>query len=212
MELCGGTHVANTSQIGYFKLISEGSVSAGVRRIEAITNEKASAYILDKLTLLNNIQVALNQPKDVLQAIEKLNAEIDVLQKKINVYETEKLSEVKNQLLSTVQSFGDIQMISAELQLPSADAAKQLCFQLKQEINNLVCVIGFTADEKPGLAIYIEENLVESKGLDASKMVRECGKFIQGGGGGQKFFSTAGGKDASGLKDAISKAKEILGL
>ncbi len=212
MELCGGTHVANTSQIGYFKLISEGSVSAGVRRIEAITNEKASAYILEKLTLLNNIQVALNQPKDVLQAIEKLNAEIDVLQKKINVYETEKLSVVKNQLLSGVQSLGDIQLITSELELPSADAAKQLCFQLKQEVSNLVCVIGFTADEKPGLAIYIEENLVESKGFDASKMVRECGKFIQGGGGGQKFFATAGGKDATGLKDAISKAKEILGL
>ena len=212
MELCGGTHVANTSQIGYFKLISEGSVSAGVRRIEAITNERAANYISEKLSLLNNIQSALNQPKDILQAIEKLNAEIDGLQKKVTAYELEKLSVVKNQLLGNIQTANEVNFVSAHLELPSADAAKQLCFQMKQEIANLICVLGYTADEKPGLAIYIDETLVDSKGLDAAQTVRECGKFIQGGGGGQKFFATAGGKDANGLAAALDKAKEIFGF
>ena len=211
MELCGGTHVANTSQIGYFKLISEGSVSAGVRRIEAITNERAANYISEKLTLLNNIQSALNQPKDILLAIEKLNAEIDGLQKKVTAYELEKLSVVKNQLLENIQLANGVNFVSAQLELPTADAAKQLCFQLKQEVANLICVLGYTADEKPGLAIYIDETLVASHGLDAAQTVRECGKFIQGGGGGQKFFATAGGKDASGLTAALNKAKEIFG-
>lgn len=211
MELCGGTHVANTSQIGYFKLISEGSVSAGVRRIEAITNERAANYISEKLTLLNNIQSALNQPKDILLAIEKLNAEIDGLQKKVTAYELEKLSVVKNQLLENIQLANGVNFVSAQLELPTADAAKQLCFQLKQEVANLICVLGYTADEKPGLAIYIDETLVASHGLDAAQTVRECGKFIQGGGGGQKFFATAGGKDASGLTAALNKAKELFG-
>jgi alanyl-tRNA synthetase len=212
MELCGGTHVANTSQIGYFKLISEGSVSAGVRRIEAITNERAANYISEKLNLLNLVQSALNQPKDVLQAIEKLNLEIDGLQKKVTAYELEKLLVVKNQLLGNIQGANNVNFVSAQLDLPSADAAKQLCFQLKQEVDNLICVLGYTADEKPGLAIYIDEALVASKGLDAAQTVRECGKFIQGGGGGQKFFATAGGKDASGLGAAINRAKEIFGF
>ena len=212
MELCGGTHVANTSQIGFFKLISEGSVSAGVRRIEAITNERALLYIGEKLTLLNQISENLNNPKDILTAIQKIYADNDVLAKKLEAFENEKINQVKSQLIQSVNKIGDIHFISANLNLPSADAAKQLCFQLKQEFANLVCVLGYVADEKPGLAIYIEENLVAEKGLDASSMVRECGKFIQGGGGGQKFFATAGGKDASGLDQAIAKAKEILGF
>jgi alanyl-tRNA synthetase len=135
-----------------------------------------------------------------------------VLAKKLEAFENEKIQVVKSQLAGSVQKMGDIHFINANLNLPTADAAKQLCFQLKQEFKNLVCVLGYVAEEKPGLAIYIEENLVAKKGLDASSMVRECGKFIQGGGGGQKFFATAGGKDASGLDQAIAKAKEILGF
>ncbi len=212
MELCGGTHVANTSQIGFFKLISEGSVSAGVRRIEAITNEKAMNYIAEKLQLLTEISECLNYPKDILQAIQKLFADNNQLSKKIESFENIQIAQIKAELMSSVQQSSGLNVVQANLQLPSAEAAKQLCFQLKQELPNMVCILGYTADEKPGLAIYIEENLVAEKGWDASAMVRECGKFIQGGGGGQKFFATAGGKDAAGLDNAIAKAREILGL
>ena len=212
MELCGGTHVANTSQIGFFKLISEGSVSAGVRRIEAITNEKAMNYIAEKLQLLTEISECLNNPKDILQAIQKLFADNNQLSKKIESFENIQIAQIKAELMTSVQQSNGLNIVQANLQLPSAEAAKQLCFQLKQELPNMVCILGYTADEKPGLAIYIEENLVAEKGWDASAMVRECGKFIQGGGGGQKFFATAGGKDAAGLDNAIAKAREILGL
>ena len=115
----------------------------------------------------------------------------------------------KDHLLQNMQIVGDISFVFSTLELPNADAAKQLCFQIKQEVEKIVCVLAYTAENKPGLAIYIDESLVQEKGWNASVMIRECGKLIQGGGGGQPFFATAGGKDSSGLNAALDKAKSL---
>lgn len=209
IELCGGTHVKETAQIGMFKLVSEGSVSAGVRRIEAITNKEAWNYINSQLNELKSINEALNHPKNNVEAIQKMAGEMDALKKELAGFQQQQLLAKKEGLLQNMQQIDGVSFVFSAMELPSADAAKQLCFQIKQEVNNVVCVLAFTAENKPGLAIYIDENLVQEKGWNAAQMIRECGKLIQGGGGGQPFFATAGGKDSSGLTAALEKAKSL---
>lgn len=209
IELCGGTHVKETAQIGMFRLLSEGSVSAGVRRIEAITNTQAWNYMNGQLEELKAIGEVLNNPKNNLEAIQKMMAELDGLKKELSAFQLLQLMAKKDQLLQNMHFVGDISFVFSTLELPNADAAKQLCFQIKQEVEKVVCVLAYTAENKPGLAIYIDESLVQEKGWNAAVMIRECGKLIQGGGGGQPFFATAGGKDSSGLSAALDKAKSL---
>ena len=133
------------------------------------------------------------------------------MRKQLEQMEVEQVSALKSSLLQKVQTIAGVPMVLEQLNLPSADAAKQLCFQLKQELSNPVVVLAFLADEKPGLAIYIDELWVAKKGWNATQMIRECAKEIQGGGGGQPFFATAGGKNADGLSAALASAKGILG-
>ena len=205
MELCGGTHVANTAEIGLFKIVSESSVAAGVRRVEAITSEAAMKYIADRLQVLDTASALLQNPKDLAAAIQKLMDENQALKQKIEAFELHQVADVKKQLLGNVMAKDGYALVSAKLQLPSADAAKQLCFQMKNEVENLVSAIVYEADGKPGIALYIDENLVASKGWNAAQLVRDAAKEIQGGGGGQPFFATAGGKNTPGL-DAALKA------
>ena len=211
MELCGGTHVANTSQIGFFKILGESSVAAGVRRIEAVTQQAALDYINGQLEELLQVKIALGKPNDTMSALAKLLDENASMRKQLEQMEVEQVSELKSSLLQKVQTVAGVSMVLEQLNLPSADAAKQLCFQLKQELSNPVVVLAFLADEKPGLAIYIDELWVAKKGWNATQMIRECAKEIQGGGGGQPFFATAGGKNADGLSAALASAKQILG-
>lgn len=211
MELCGGTHVANTSQIGFFKILGESSVAAGVRRIEAVTQQAALDYINGQLEELLQVKIALGNPNDTMSALAKLLDENASMRKQLEQMEVEQVSGLKSSLLQKVQTVAGVSMVLEQLNLPSADAAKQLCFQLKQELNNPVVVLAFLAEEKPGLAIYIDEQWVAEKGWNATQMIRECAKEIQGGGGGQPFFATAGGKNADGLSAALASAKQILG-
>ena len=211
MELCGGTHVANTSQIGFFKILGESSVAAGVRRIEAVTQQSALDYINGQLEELSQVKIALGNPKDVVSAMNKVLEENGSMRKQLEQMEVEQVSALKSSLLQKVQTIAGVPMVLEQMNLPSADAAKQLCFQLKQELSNPVVVLAFLADEKPGLAIYIDELWVAKKGWNATQMIRECAKEIQGGGGGQPFFATAGGKNADGLSAALASAKGILG-
>ena len=212
MELCGGTHVANTSQIGFFKILGESSVAAGVRRIEAVTQQSALDYINGQLEELSQVKIALGNPKDVVSAMNKVLEENASMRKQLEQMEVEQVSALKSSLLQKVQTIAGVPMVLEQLNLPSADAAKQLCFQLKQELSNPVVVLAFLAEEKPGLAIYIDEQWVAEKGWNATQMIRECAKEIQGGGGGQPFFATAGGKNADGLSAALASAKGILGV
>jgi alanyl-tRNA synthetase len=148
----------------------------------------------------------LGNPKDILQAIVKMQEELDGLRKTVEQFRREKNQSEKQRIRSAVKDVNGVGVLIARVQIDGADAAKDIAFQLKSEIPNLFCVLGWSNEDKPGLAVMISDELVATKGWDASAMVRELAREIQGGGGGQKFFATAGGKDASGLDRALEKA------
>lgn len=210
IELCGGTHVAATGQIGQFLILSESAISAGVRRIEAITGEKAEEYIREKMTELSETRAFFSQAKDIRKSVETLIAENNLLNKKLEEFEHQEVLRVKNELKKNVVKLGEINLIAATPSLGSAQAVKDLAYQLKGEISNLFLVLGSNIDGKPLLTVMISEELVQARGLDAAKIVREAGKEIKGGGGGQPFYATAGGKDISGLEAAVARARSFL--
>ncbi|MGV3556805.1 alanine--tRNA ligase [Larkinella arboricola] len=210
VELCGGTHVPATGQIGLFKFTSEGSVSTGVRRIEAVTAEKALALLNEQQATLDQLKELLKAPKDVLKAVQNLLDERSQLQKKIEVLEAEKLQQVKSELLTKVSASNGHSVLVERVEVPSADALKQLAYDLKAKVDKLALVLGADINGKPQLAVMLPEELIQDKNLHAGNLVKELAKEIRGGGGGQPFFATAGGSDASGLDRALAKGRELL--
>ncbi|HTI61360.1 MAG TPA: alanine--tRNA ligase [Mucilaginibacter sp.] len=209
-ELCGGTHVKATGQIGYFKIVSESAVAAGVRRIEAITGIGAENYINKQSKLVHQLKELLKNPKDIGKSIETLLEENSKLKKEIERSVLEKSSGLKNELAKKVQDINGISFIAEKVTLPNADAVKNLAYQLKDIVPNLFLVLGADIEGKPNLTVMISENLVKDKGLNAGNIIRELAKEIQGGGGGQPFYATAGGKDVNGLDKALEKAKSFI--
>jgi alanyl-tRNA synthetase len=209
-ELCGGTHVKATGAIGYFKIISESAVAAGVRRIEAITGIAAENFINEQSKMVNQLKELLKNPKDISKSIEGLLEENTRLKKEIEKTVLEKSSGLKDELAKKVQAIGGINFIAEQVQLPNADSIKNLAYNLAAIVPNLYLVLTAVIDGKPNITVMIAENLVKDKGLDAGKIVRELAKEIQGGGGGQPFFATAGGKDVGGLDSVLVKAKSFI--
>jgi alanyl-tRNA synthetase len=209
-ELCGGTHVQATGQIGFFKIIAESAVAAGVRRIEAITGVAAEVYITNQNQLIDQLKELLKNPKDLAKSVESLLDENAKLKKEIEKSILEKSSGLKNELAQKVEAINGINFIAQKVALPNAEAVKNLAYQLKDIVDNLFLVLAADFDGKPSLTIMIAENLVKEKGLNAGNIVRELAKEIKGGGGGQPFFATAGGSDASGLDSALAKAKSFV--
>lgn len=207
VELCGGTHVSSTGQIGLFKLRAESAVAAGVRRIEAITNEAVENYFAQQETTLRAINDTLRNPKDVTKAVEDLVQKNAELQKQVEQFKKEQARLVKGELKQAIIAKGDYQFLEAKVNL-DAGQVKDLLFQLKGETNRLVAVIGSTDADKCAISIFIDESLVAEKGWNAGAMVKAVGPHIQGGGGGQAFFATAGGKLASGIDAALTEIKE----
>jgi alanyl-tRNA synthetase len=205
-ELCGGCHVKSTSEIGLFKLVSEGSVAAGVRRIEAISSEKAEAYYKERAAQFEKVSALLNKPADVAAAVEDLMHKKAALTKEIEKLQRGQLVGIKEELKKKIEVLGGINYASAILDLDGA-LIKDLCFQLKSEIENLVVVVGGKSDGKATISIAISEELATAKKLHAGNLVKESAKLIGGGGGGQPFFATAGGKDPNGLPKAIEYVK-----
>jgi alanyl-tRNA synthetase len=210
LELCGGTHVLSTGQIGQFIILSESAISAGVRRIEAITGDIADEYIRGKLLELAETRALFSQAKDLRKSVEALLEENNRLLKKLEDYEQQEVVRIKSDLKKAVISHAGVNIIAAQLKIGSAQAVKDLAYQLRGEIPNLYLILGVEIEGKPLLTVMIADELVQSRGLDASKIVREAGKEIRGGGGGQPFYATAGGKDSSGLQAAIDKAKSFI--
>jgi alanyl-tRNA synthetase len=208
--LCGGTHVAATGQIGLFKIVSESAIAAGVRRIEAITAEHAEQFVNDQLKTLKNIQETVKGSKNILESVMNLLKENSELSKQLDAFNRERLKILKASLKSKVLLERGVNIISGVVDVDNAGMIKDLAFQLKGEIENLYLVLGAEINGKPNLTIMISENLVAEKGLNAGQIVREAGKEIKGGGGGQPFYATAGGKDVSGLDAAIEKALSFL--
>jgi alanyl-tRNA synthetase len=209
VELCGGIHISNTSKIGLFKITSESAVAAGVRRIEAITGPSAEAYFKEKAAKLDAINELLKNPKDLEKAIEDLLAKNQQLNKEIESFQREKAKTVKSELKAKIISIGDIHFLG-EIVALDTNSVKDILFQLKAETTDFVGVIGNTEGEKCGLSLIISENLVEANQWNAAQFIREVSSHIQGGGGGQPFFATAGGKQASGLATAINAIRTKL--
>ncbi|MFD2522745.1 alanine--tRNA ligase [Emticicia soli] len=210
VELCGGTHVPSTGQIGIFKFVSEGSVAAGVRRVEALTGEKAIEKIKEDLKVKDEIATLLKNPADLLKAVENLIAEKTALQKKVEVLENEKLQDLKKQLLQKVETINGVNVLTAKVTVPSADSLKQLAFELKNQIESFYGVLGAEIGGKPQIAVIIDEAVMKDKNLHAGNIVKELAKEMKGGGGGQPHFATAGGSDVSGLEKAIEKGKSLI--
>jgi alanyl-tRNA synthetase len=209
VELCGGCHVKSTSEIGLFKLVSEGSVAAGIRRIEAITSERAEQYYKERAEQFEKVSALLNKPADVAAAVEDLLKQKNSLTKEIEKLQRGQLVGIKDELKKKIQDLGGVSYVSAILELDGG-LIKDLCFQLKGEVDNLVVVVGGKSDGKATISIAISEELTKSKNWHAGNLVRESAKLIGGGGGGQPFFATAGGKDANGLQKAIDFVKAEL--
>lgn len=210
IELCGGTHVAATGQIGVFKIISEGAVAAGIRRIEAITSVKAEAFFNEQIHLISEVKVLLKNSKDLVKSVQGLMEENATLQKQIEQMLREKAKGLKAELLTKKQTVGGIHFIAERIELDSADAIKDLSFELRNQIDNLFMVLGAEVKGKPTLSVIISDNLVKEKNMNASTIVRELGKEIQGGGGGQAFYATAGGTNIQGISAALEKAKSFI--
>jgi alanyl-tRNA synthetase len=210
VELCGGTHVPATGQIGTFIITSESAISAGVRRIEAITADRAEEYTKKHMEELSDVKGILNNTQNLKKSIEDLLLQNSRLQKQIEEFERKAASGIKEELKNKVQVINGINVIAEVIHLDSAQAVKDLAFQLKGEVNNLFLALGSVIGGKPSISVMIAENLVAEKGLNAGTIVREAAKEMQGGGGGQAFYATAGGKDVSGLAAAVDKAKSFV--
>ena len=210
IELCGGTHVNSTGQIGFFKIVSESAIAAGIRRIEAITGNKALEYINNQLEIINELKNILNNPQDILKSVDNLIKEKIDLQKKAEEFSKSKIESILNDLTCRIQKSGNINLIVEKIEVDSVAEMKELAFNLKGQIENLVLVIGSEIEGKANMAVLISDNLVKNNKLDASILVRELAKEIDGGGGGQSFYATAGGKKPEGLQNALVKARKIL--
>tara|TARA_R110002050_G_scaffold40093_5_gene98158 strand:- start:9052 stop:11670 length:2619 start_codon:yes stop_codon:yes gene_type:complete len=210
VELCGGTHVPATGQIGQFIITSESAISAGIRRIEAITADKAEAFINKNMDELHEVRGLFNNTKNLKKSVEDLLDENAKLKKQLEAFEKQAAAGVKDELKKKVSSIHGINVIAEKVALDSPQAIKDLAFQLKGEVDNLFLVLGAEIDGKPSLSIMIADNLVKEKGLNAGQIVREAAKEMKGGGGGQPFYATAGGKDVSGIEAAIAKARSFV--
>lgn len=210
VELCGGCHVPATGQIGYFKIISEGAVAAGIRRIEAVTSSKAEEFFKEQSKLIHEIKQLLKNPKDVVKSLSGVLEEKQELEKQLQQLLKEKAQQIKKELISSIEKKGDINFIAREISFGSADEIKNILFEMKNEVPNLFCVLAAEIKEKPSVSVIISDTLVKDKSLDAGKIVRELAKEIKGGGGGQAFYAQAGGSDLSGLKNVLDKARLLI--
>jgi alanyl-tRNA synthetase len=202
VELCGGTHVPSTGTIGLFKLTSEGAVAAGIRRIEAITSTTAEQFYREKVKTLDEISALLKSPKDLAVAVEDLLQKNQQLQKQLEAFQKEKAMQVKHTLKTQVTEINGMHFLAAKVELDAA-SIKDIAYQLKGEVSNFAGIFGGIEGDKCSLTIILADNLIQEKGLDAGKLIRELSKHIQGGGGGQAFFATAGGKNPAGIDQAL---------
>ena len=209
IELCGGTHVSNTANIWHFKITSESAVASGIRRIEAITGDAAKTYFEDQTELLEKVQQLLNQPQDTLKAIEGLQEDLASMKKEIQALAKVQLAATKAALEEELTEQNGISFLAKEVDLDGG-AIKDLAFALGQNKENLFLVLASKKGGKPVISCYISKALVAAKDLNAGTIVRDLGKHIQGGGGGQPFFATAGGKNPEGISAALAAAADLV--
>ncbi len=209
LELCGGTHVSNTTDVWHFIITGESAVASGIRRIEAITGHAAKAYFEERASAFKQVQRLLHQAQDPIAAIEKLQHDLSALNKQNQQLIREKASSLGARLKEEAEMVGDVRFVAAMVDLDAA-AQKDLAFNMGQNLDDLFLIFGSSHNGKALLTCYISEALVTAKSLNAGAVVRELGKLIQGGGGGQAFFATAGGKKPEGLQQALIAARKMI--
>ncbi|MFY7839605.1 MAG: alanine--tRNA ligase [Lacibacter sp.] len=211
IELCGGTHVGSTGELGLFKFISEGAVAAGVRRVEAVTGFAAEQYVNAEFDAMRAVRGLLKNPKDISKSIEGLQSENNELKKKLERMEARQLVALRNELLQKDEIINNVTFIGDIVEVSNADALKKVCFDLKTNLNDHVAVLCANIDGKPFVAVGISDSVAAAKQLDAGKIIKEhIAPLIKGGGGGQKTLATAGGQDISNLQQVIEKVKSLL--
>ena len=211
IELCGGTHIGHTGEIGFFKIIHESAVAAGVRRIEAVSGKASETLINKQSDQLKSIEAILKHPKDLQKSIESLLAENQNLKKKIESLETTKILGLKNELLLKKDTIHQVDFIGEVIEVPSADGLKKLCLELKHQLNDHLMVLCSNIDGKAYVAVAVSDSLINTKNIDASQIIKQIvSPMINGGGGGQKTLATAGGQDAGNFISLIDKIKSLL--
>ena len=209
IELCGGTHVENTGDIWHFKITSESAVASGIRRIEAITYDAVKDYYFENNATFQDIRGLLNNAKEPLKAIQALQEDNQKLRKQIEQFQKEKAQQAKGDLKSELNSHNGIQFLFKKVDLDAA-SIKDICFELGGQFEDLFLVFASELNGKAILSCYVSKPLVESHDLNAGQIVRTLGKYIQGGGGGQPFFATAGGKNPTGIPEALKAAEGLI--
>jgi alanyl-tRNA synthetase len=209
VELCGGTHVQNTADIILFKLKSESSSAAGIRRIEATTGLAAIEELKEIYHKYNEITHSLKNPAEPVDAVQKLLDENKELKSQLEKFSAQQAGQEKENWKKSFENKNGINFLAVKTSL-SPENIKQIAFPLRKELENVLLIVASDFDGKPTVTVAISDNLVEEKGLNAGQIVRDLAKEIQGGGGGQPFFATAGGKDLSGLERVLEKAKDFV--
>jgi alanyl-tRNA synthetase len=209
LELCGGTHVVATGTIGFFKIVSESAIAAGIRRIEAITGINAEQWANEQSEIIEKVKVLVKAQKDIVKSVETMLEENNLLRKQIAELQKEKALSLKSGLLEQMENINGINFLSTKIAL-DAQGIKDLVFEIKSATENVFLVFGTLSDGKVNLTVALSEQLVKDKGFDAAKIVRDLATDIQGGGGGQAFFATAGGKKPDGLDKALARARNFI--
>jgi alanyl-tRNA synthetase len=210
VELCGGCHVPATGQIGYFKIVAESAVAAGIRRIEAITSVKAEEYFDQQEKVLHEARQLLKNPKDLVKSLAGLLEENANLQKQVQQFFREKAASIKKELLAKVEKRGDINFIAHKIKFDNAEELKNLLFELRNEVPSLFCVLAAEVNGKASISVIISDDLVNSRKLNAGQIVRDLAKEINGGGGGQPFYAQAGGTRLEGLESVLQRSYTLI--
>jgi alanyl-tRNA synthetase len=210
IELCGGCHVSQTGQIGPFKITSESAVAAGVRRIEAISAETAEQYINERLELLESVKGVLKNPKDVVHSVDTLINENKALQKTLDGLQRGRVSGMKDDLIKKLEEIGAVKFLAVKIPDADSKAVKDLIFQITDMVDNAVLIVGLEQDGKAQLHVGISKGIAGQEGLHAGQLIRTLAKAIGGGGGGQPFYASAGGKNPSGLDQALAEGKAAI--
>jgi len=208
VELCGGCHVPQTGKIGYFKIVSESGVAAGVRRITAITSREAEAYINDQLQKLNDIAALFKNPQDLIAAVSDLQEENKKLKKQIEGFQAARAGDLKSELIKNKKEVNGLSVIAESVKLSDAKALKTMVFNMAKELDRSIVFIANNNDGKVQLMLKINDQLVDEKGLDAASAIKDLARHVRGGGGGQKYFATAGGAHPEGIPDAMQALED----
>jgi alanyl-tRNA synthetase len=210
VELCGGTHVKATGQIGIFRIFKESSIAAGIRRIEAFTGEVAERYIDESMDMIKEISGSFEKQKDLVKAVRGALQENSKLSKQVERFQHNMLGMTAKNLEEKMQRIGDYLVAISKIDIDNPAQLRDLAFRIRSRFPNVCLILGAEVEGKAHLAILLADKLVENAELNASAMIREVASEIQGGGGGQPFFATAGGKNPAGLDRALERAKNLI--